>query len=151
MRVLIVEDDDNKREQLLRFLRAHFDRAEPWTERSLQSGLRRIRRELPDIVLLDMTLPNYDASADEPGGATHAFGGRQFLQQMDRFDIDVPVVVVTQFETFGQGTTAMDLAELDRSLREEHGNIYRGSVYYHASIHGWEETLLRQMRQALHR
>jgi hypothetical protein len=60
---------------------------------------------------------------------------------MDRFDINVPVIVVTQFETFGKSPHDMDLAELDAELKAEHSPTYRGSVYYHAAIHGWQEQL----------
>jgi CheY-like chemotaxis protein len=141
MNILVVEDDENKRAQLSQFLRRSFPQASGLEARSLQSGLRQIRERLPDLILLDMTLPNYDAGFDEPGGQTLNFGGIEFLRQMDRFDIAVPVIVVTQFETFGKGSTEIGLIELDRKLQAEHGSVYRGSVYYHAAIHGWEEKL----------
>jgi CheY-like chemotaxis protein len=141
MRILVIEDDENKRNQLIHFLNRTFQGAEILEQRSLQSGLRRIRKDPPSIVLLDMTLPNYDAGPDEPGGQTHIFGGREFLRQMERFEIRVPVIVVTQFETFGKDDQSMGLNELNRQLAEEHPLVYRGSVYYHAAIHGWEDEL----------
>jgi CheY-like chemotaxis protein len=141
MKILIVEDDENKRAQLGQFLHRSFPEAQCIEARSLQSGLRLIRETPPDLVLLDMTLPNYDAGFDEPGGQTHIFGGREFLRQMDRFDIAVPVIVVTQFETFGKGLHEIGLNELNAELLAEHGDLYKGSVYYHAAIHGWEEKL----------
>jgi hypothetical protein len=107
-----------------------------------------IRKDPPALVLLDMTLPNYDADFDEPGGQTHIFGGREFLRQMDRFDIVIPVIVVTQFET-DKGTTEIGLNELDAELRAEHGTVYKGSIYYHAAIHGWEELLEASMKRVL--
>jgi CheY-like chemotaxis protein len=149
MKILVVEDDENKRLQLNHFLQRAFPKTQAIEARSLQSGLRLIRQDPPALVLLDMTLPNYDADFDEPGGQTHIFGGREFLRQMDRFDIAVPVIVVTQFETFGKGTAEIGLNELDAELRTDHGNIYRGSIYYHAAIHGWEEQLEKLMRQVL--
>lgn len=142
MRILVVEDDENKSKQLERFVRDTFAGAELRSTRSLQSGVRRIRTEPFDLVLLDMTLPNYEAGPDEPGGGTtHSFGGREFLKQMERFDIATPVVVVTQFETFGKPPQSLNLEELDAQLSREHGSIYRGAVYYHASIHGWRDAL----------
>ncbi len=71
----------------------------------------------------------------------HPLGGREFLRQMDRFDLKVPVIVVTQFERFGKGPEAMDLRDLDRVLQRDHPSVYRGLVYYHAAIHGWKEEL----------
>jgi CheY-like chemotaxis protein len=149
MRILVVEDDENKRLQLRHFLSRTFPEAQVNEARSLQGGLRLIRQNPPDLVLLDMTLPNYDADFDEPGGQTHIFGGREFLRQMDRFDISTPVIVVTQFETFGKGTSEMGLSELDAELSADHGGIYKGSIYYHAAIHGWEEQLENSMKRVL--
>src|SRR5690349_17340660 len=133
MKVLLVEDDENKRTQIVQFLRAEYPEYQLEIERSLQSGLRHIRRTVPNLVLLDMTLPNYDTGPDETGGQAHKLGGREFLRQMDRFDISVPVIVVTQFERFGKGDTAVDLETLDRDLRRDHASVYRGAVYYHAA------------------
>lgn len=141
MNVLIVEDDENKGVQFSQFLRDTFAAIDIKLERSLQGGLRRIRKERPDLVLLDMTLPNYEPGPDESGGITHIFGGREFLRQMDRFDVDVPVIVVTQFETFGKPPAVMGLRELDEQLRAEHSAVYRGAVYYHASLDAWKHAL----------
>jgi len=139
MKFLIVEDDENKGVQVSNFLISVFPSAELRLERSLHSGLRRIRQELPDIVLLDMTLPNYDIGPDEPGGDPKIFGGREFLDQMDRFNLKAPVIVITQYETFGRPPKS--LPQLDEELRAEYPSVYRGAVYYHASLHEWKEAL----------
>jgi CheY-like chemotaxis protein len=145
MKILLVEDDENKRLQLQQFVQSSFPDADVWPERSLQGALRTIRRQVPDLVLLDMTIPNYDIGPDESGGQTHIFGGVEFLRQLDRFDIHVPVIVVTQFETFGKPPQTRQLSDLDAELRAEHASDYKGSVYYNAAIHGWKEELFRIM------
>ena len=150
MKLLLVEDDENKSVQLARFICETYPLAILRSTRSLQAGVRSIRQESFNLILLDMTLPNYDAGPDEPGGGTtHSFGGRESLKQMDRFGVDTPVVVVTQFETFGKPSQSLNLAELDAQLRQEHARVYAGSVYYHASIHGWRETLKQLCNAAL--
>jgi CheY-like chemotaxis protein len=141
MNILIVEDDENKRVQLKGFLEDLIPGARTRLARSLQSGIRSLREELPDLVILDMTLPNFDAGPDEPGGQIHPLGGRELLEQMLRFEMEVPVIVVTQFETFGKGSRQMNLKTLHQQLQREYGNIYKGAVYYHAAIHGWKEHL----------
>jgi CheY-like chemotaxis protein len=141
MNVLIVEDDDNKVSQLTHFLGEVLPNATTQIAHSLQSGLRRIRETQPDLVLLDMTLPTYDVGPDEPGGDTHPFGGREFLRQIRRFRISVPVIVITQFETFGSGPEATTLKALDDELGKNHPEVYRGAVYYHAAIQSWKDQL----------
>ncbi|RON88158.1 response regulator [Pseudomonas fluorescens] len=140
MKILIVEDDENKRVQLSDYLKLIIPDEVVLLERSLQSGVRRIKNELFDLVILDMTLPMYDVSPDEPSDDTHIFGGREFLSQMDRFDINIPVVVFTQFEVFGKPPNEMRLEDLDRELSEEYSN-YQGAVYYHASLNSWKDEL----------
>jgi CheY-like chemotaxis protein len=141
MDILVVEDDENKRVQLKTFLEEFAPGTKTRLAKSLQSGVRCLREQLSDLVILDMTLPNFDAGPDEPGGQIHPLGGRELLEQMLRFQIEVPVVVVTQFETFGKGSRQMNLRALHEQLQREYGHIYKGAVYYHAAIHGWKESL----------
>ncbi len=143
MKILLIEDDENKRSALKGFLHVRIPSGNLDEARSLQSGVRRARTTVYDLVILDMTLPNYDPSPDEPGGgAIHSFGGREFLKQMSRFRITTPVIVVTQFEKFGNPPTTTNLDELDQSLRNEFPATYRGAVYYHAAIMGWQQELI---------
>jgi len=142
MKILLIEDDENKRSALEAFIALESPRAEVDEAKSLQAGVRCARTSSYDLVVLDMTLPNYDPSPDEPGGGTiHSFGGREFLKQMDRFRITTPVIVVTQFEKFGKAPATTNLEELDRSLRADFSATYRGAVYYHAAIVGWQQEL----------
>jgi CheY-like chemotaxis protein len=141
MRILIVEDDDNKRSQLFQFIKELLPGSEVAYARSLQSGLRWIRSNNADLILLDMTLPTFDVGPGEAGGRTHPFGGREFLREMRRFKIDTPVVVVTQFETFGSGPGMTTLDALDEELAREHSSVYIGSVYYHAAVESWKDRL----------
>lgn len=139
--VLLVEDDENKRNQVLALMAARFPAVEMTTAASLMAGVRAAKASRPDLVLLDMTLPNYDLSDGETGGGMHAFGGVEFLKQARRLRLDTKVIVVTQFETFGQPPNVKDLPELDAEMRATFEPIYRGAVYYHASLEDWSDAL----------
>jgi len=147
--VLIVEDDENKRLQLRQFLGELLPSAEFVMKRSLQSSVRSIRESVPELIILDMTLPNYDTTPEEPGGQMYKTGGREFLRQMDRFEINTPVIVVTQFEKFGETHDSMDLPALDSLLRREHSDVYKGFVYYNAAISDWKQELEALVRSVL--
>jgi CheY-like chemotaxis protein len=141
MRVLFVEDDDFKRTRVTEVLTNRILGLELEIARSLQSGLRRMRGGGYSLIILDITLPNYDPGPNEPGGKPQLFGGREFLRQMDRFDIRTPVIVVTQFAVFDSGTGVVTLEDLDLELRHAHTVTYRGCVYYNNAIQGWKESL----------
>ncbi len=147
--VLLVEDDDVKRNRVSRVLADTVPMCDLHVERSLQSGVRRVRSDQFTLIILDMTLPNYDHGPSEPGGKPQIFGGREFLRQMDRFGIFTPVIVVTQFAAFGRGSGLIDLETLDRELQQEHGKVYRGAVYYNAAMQSWMTELSQLLAQVM--
>ena len=137
MKILIVEDDENKRGHIESFLRVERRETDVHQAASVISALQMIRSHSFDLIILDMTLPNYDIGEDRSSGGMHAFGGEEVLRQMNRFKISTPVIVFTQFETFGKPPDSMNLEELNQSMHEKFPRTYKGAVYYHAAIHDW--------------
>jgi CheY-like chemotaxis protein len=148
MRVLLVEDDENKRQHLVSFLGEIVPGAEIETAESYSSGVRAIvdGRRLPDLIILDMSLPAFDISASEHGGGSEVYGGREILEQMNYRGIAVPVIVVTQFDRFGENNS-VTLKQLDEQLASEYGENYRGAVFYNSGREGWRPKLKRLMSE----
>ena len=146
--ILIVEDDVHKRDQLVAFLSKGEDSPSIEQAGSLIGGIRALRATKPDYVILDMTLPNYEPESDGHVGSVLAFGGVEFLRQVRRYKIETKVIVVTQFETFGDDDNAKDRKELDTELREQFSNVYKGMVYYHASLSDWSDELQNLLEQS---
>ncbi len=143
-RILLIEDDEFKARALLALVKENFPALETTHETSVQSGLRAIMSNAPDLVLLDMSIPNYEVRPGEPGGA-QPFGGEELLGHIDRFDIEVPVVVVTQFDTFGLAPNIKTLQQVDEALKHDFPSVYMGYVYYHATITAWREQLIEKI------
>ncbi|WP_207589225.1 response regulator [Agrobacterium deltaense] len=141
MRILVVEDDENKRREVHEFLRSNYPADELMFGSSLVAGLREAKRSSPDLVILDMTLPNYEARGMELDGRMHPFGGKEFLRQIARTSASCKVIVLTQFESFGEAPNVTRLADLDAELKSKYSKHYVGSVYYHASIDEWAKNL----------
>jgi CheY-like chemotaxis protein len=142
MTILFIEDDENKRDRILSFVSERFHKIQVDEAKSLQGGVKRLKQSEYELIILDMTLPNFDVGPDEPvGGVTHSFGGREFLKQVLRLGINTPVVVLTQFESFGRSGHEIGLSELDSQLRQKFGEVYLGAVYYHPSIDDWKDRL----------
>jgi DNA-binding NarL/FixJ family response regulator len=144
MRVLIVEDDALKLAQLAKFAAEELPAAVILQRHSYQSGLEAVMEELPDIVLLDMTLPNFDISATEAGYSTEFFAGRDILREITRYELSPDVIVVTQFEQFGKSNEITTLDELKKQLASQFPKNYIATVYYHPARDDWK-TQLRQL------
>lgn len=140
MNILIVEDDPNKSRQMCDFIRGSFSDAEITVMRSYSSGLKELReshRSL-DIVLLDMSLPNFDGETGADGGRFRSYGGREIIQQVDRRGIDVKILVVTQYDAFSSEKDTTSLEQLDMELSRDFPSVYIGFVYYSASENDWK-------------
>jgi len=147
VKVLLVEDDENKRLRLLNVLQSI--RLAVDCAASYQSALKALLQVRYDAVVLDMTLPTFDISEEDDGGRPQALGGQELLRQMKRRSITSPAVVVTQFDQFGERRDALTRQQLDAELRAHHGDIYTGLVFYDSTTEGWKEQLVVLLSEAL--
>lgn len=142
MRILIIEDDDNKRKQVQNFIETNYQNKVYITEKkSYQSGLKEILYSQFDVILLDMSLPTYDISPNETGGRFRTFAGKEILKELRRRKINIKTIVITQFDIFGEGEKITTIDELDKELKNIYSESYLGLVYYNASMSDWRKTL----------
>lgn len=142
MDLLLVEDDEHKRGHLLKFLARTRPQYAVRDAKSYQSGLRAILSRLPDIVLLDMSVPTFDVSQTDDGGRPQRLGGREILRQLQARGLRVPCLVITQFDSFGEGKGTVTAEQLDEQMTVEHPGVYLGMVAYDPTSAGWTEALL---------
>ena len=61
MNLLLIEDDNNKSKQIINSIQeAYFNNVNISEAHSFQKGMKKIRTENYNCLLLDMTLPTYD-------------------------------------------------------------------------------------------
>lgn len=144
MKILIVEDDEDKRDELIHFLkeRSFLNFSE---SRSFQSTLKKIKEEDFDLILLDMSIPTYDISPTEAGGRSQAFGGEMILYELLRRKINTKVIVVTQFDIFGKDDEEITIRDLDEKLEKKFKKTYLGIIQYSISYTSWKELLYKKI------
>jgi CheY-like chemotaxis protein len=141
MNILIIEDDNEKAEDIAKFVSEIFDLVNVSFARSLQSGVKSVLNERFDLLLLDMTMTNFDRSPEDGGGRPHHFAGREILRQMKREAVRIPVIVITNFDRFGDEPEEVTLQELKRELEDRFPD-YIGTVYYRSNVDEWKQELL---------
>ena len=107
-------------------------------ENSLNSGLRRIMKEKFDLILLDMSMPTFQK--DESNNF-NSFGGIDFLKEMQRKKNQTPVIIVTQYEIFGEGESRKTSEMIDEECKNSFEN-YVEIVIYTSTKNTWKEKLL---------
>ncbi|HDO1318289.1 response regulator [Aeromonas veronii] len=147
MKILIVEDQIEKSKEIEQFCRSFFLNVEMIIVcQSLRSGLRALMSSTYDLIFLDMSMPNFDPSSDDPlGGTPESFAGKAFLAQMKLRGEKIPVVIITQYQTFEEGQ--VDLTSIDSFLKSTYSGFYLGAIYYSSADKEWEVNLERLLNR----
>lgn len=143
MNILLVEDDENKRTKVAAFLGSLKPAPIVHEARSYSSAIRFLQKTPVNLTILDMSLPIFDVTSEEDGFQDDAFGGMEVLTFAHRRKIPGKFIVLTQFETLGEGEDAVSTSELGRQLAENFPHLYAGIVYYNPSESAWQEELKR--------
>ena len=91
-KILIADDDDDLRDALVEQL-ALYDEFEPIQEKDARSAMARAQRERPDLVIMDVGLPDMD--------------GRDAVKEMRAAGFKNPVIMLTGHD--GEADTVMGL------------------------------------------
>jgi len=151
MKILFIEDDDEKRKKINSYLQEIFPEIDIVNQKSYHSGLKElVAKRLYDLVLMDMSMPTFDITTDDPeGGSPESFAGRELLNQMKFRNINYPTIIITQFDSFGEYIEKLSLEELNEELRNKFTPTYRETVYYHSSESNWKIQLKEEIEKIL--
>lgn len=152
MKILLIEDDEEKSRVISDFVRDEFPELELDTARSFNSGLRLAIKGSAhySCILLDMSMPNFDVTTDDPSGGTpESFAGIDLLAQMKIRRINIPTIVVTMFDKFGDEPNRMSLVELNEKLQDDYMPLFRGLTHYNLAEDGWRASLKKQINEVL--
>ncbi|MCZ2222843.1 MAG: hypothetical protein LC122_04350 [Chitinophagales bacterium] len=64
------------------------------------------------------------------------------LEEIQRKEISCKVIVVTQFETFGEGEFYIDLNDLKHILESQFKDIYVSTIFYSPQNTLWQTNLV---------
>lgn len=146
-KLLLVEDNNHKRERVLAFLRDAFGDFEIHVAASFTSACQSLLSNEFDTVLLDMSLPTYDKSPSESGGRFRTFGGREVARKAMRRRVSTRIIFLTQYPTFRDDYRSHTLQSLGEELRKECGDSYGGIIHYDSSMTSWKDELTRALAQ----
>lgn len=137
MEILIIEDNDNKLNNIKVFFQKHNPGCNISETRSFTGGRKKVFEGEWDLIVLDMSLPTYDITYTESGGDKKPIAGKNIIKRMKNRGVFCPTIVITQFESFDDGKISLDT--LNEELEKNYSDIWKGTVYY--GDDDWEEQL----------
>ncbi len=147
-KILIIEDNKTKLERLKDFCARNYTGMEIVEVVSYKYAQQEVvhRGNDYDIILLDVSMPNYDQKEEENGGQPKPLAGTSILRYMLLAGVETKVVVVTMYENFVDG---VKIRQLDRNFKTMYPDIYEGYVYYSHKNSDWKKALKNIMDRVL--
>jgi|SRR5579859_5419613 len=146
MRILIIEDTEYKAKSIQRFLADVTPESEIQVAKSFQSAKRSLKTFSPDVVLLDMTIQTSERPDGQTDGRNRMYGGKDILSEMDFMEMQARVIVITQYDHFGEAPHSIDLATLFKELKAKFPKLFMGGVYYNNINSEWQVELRRLLK-----
>lgn len=141
IKVLVIEDDDYKREHVRKFLTTAFPQFEVEFAESFQSGIRKAVGDRFALIILDMTLPTFDKGGLDAGGRLRHLGGRELFDQFRRRHVETRVIVLTGYDKLGEGDGAVPREEVAKELAERFPDLFVTAIFYTRASDTWMSEL----------
>jgi len=145
MKILFIEDHTLKQAQINKFVVEKFSDCQIESKNSYISGLKELIKNHNnyDVLLLDISMPNYDISSEDSGGDWMPLAGKNILKEMYLRDIPTKAIVVTMHGSFDDGTK---ITELDSELKKEFSDNYIGYVFYSQLNEDWKDKICQLLK-----
>lgn len=147
MKILLVEDEYPKRQNIFNFLNSLNLNLEIKDAFSVNSALDHIDEGVPDLMILDMSLPTFDIDDYENGGRPQGFGGEEVLRMLLIQGILCKTIVITGYESFlKEGGLSLDIDKLKGSLQAEFIDYIIDVIHYNSTNDSWKTQLKEHLK-----
>ena len=137
MKILLVEDDKHKMNDIIAYLDSIKKKIEVDTAYSVESGVQSAVDKVYDLILLDMTIPNFDITEQSDGGKSYKNGGEIVVKELLDEEICFRCAIITQYETFNNETIDQISQRISRLCLDN----YFGYVKYSTDNDAWKNKL----------
>lgn len=146
-KILLVEDYEEKANNIMAFLKQEFTEYEIIQRTSYNSAQEEIFEHGSDysLILLDMSMSTYDLLTDASGGLPEPSAGQYILEGMFLRQIMTPVIVVTMYNVFGR----KQLEAFDIDLKKDYPQNYKSYVFYSSQRNDWKKHLKKQIKEII--
>jgi CheY-like chemotaxis protein len=131
MRILLVEDEEHKRDEIIQYVHQVYDFS-PDVVDGVRSAIMQIMEEDYDLIILDMALPTFGGNAaDNNKGHDQAQGGIEVLRVLKLEKKSTKIIIVTQYPDFYIGGIKVKLKDSPKIIFDKYNQKVIGAVLYH--------------------
>lgn len=148
-RILLIEDDDGKRQSIDTVLKREVPNATIVSAHSVRSALDQVIAGDFQLILADMSLPTFDILDRKSGGTPRPFGGIEVFEQIERLELLVPILVVTSYPALSDGKQSLRFEDLEVQLKRDFPQLFAGLIYFDFAYSDWDRLLTKHLSQLI--
>lgn len=132
MKILLIEDEPHKRDELTGHLKSYFgDRLELQVSDSVRSAIDRVTLNDYGLIVLDMALPTFSVGEfSSDGGLDQALGGVEILRSLRALNKSQRIIIVTQYPDILLGGRRVKIGKAQFALEKKYKQDIVGAVLY---------------------
>lgn len=140
-KILIIEDDSFKLENLAAFINTAVDNAEIDFVSCVASAVRMVQQEEFDLIILDMALPSHPVVSG--GGAPMSLltGGLEILFELHSLGRNDPCIIVTQYPEIEITGRFFPVESAAAVIKARFSCEVVGCIQYAEESNGWKREL----------
>lgn len=148
MKILIADDSNLKQELIKNFLKSIIAEVEIIQTYAFNTSFLEIKKKKIDLILLDMTMPSFEKSPEKVDieNSLKTLAGQSIISKMSYRNINIPTIIVTQFEVFGRFNSITPIEEITKELMDLHPKIVKGSILFDVQTQVWQEQLQHMIK-----
>lgn len=117
---------------------------------SYKSTTTAIKKNHYDVLILDMSMPTFDPVDHKTLPTPRPLAGKDILSKLHYRKINLPVIVLTQFDVFGRVVDVIGLNDLTEDLEKTFPNNFKGCVFYDPQSSKWINELIQILKGIEH-
>ena len=144
MKILVVEDDPLKMQDILRFVDKFFKGVHADCAESYATAVSMCYSVMYDFVVLDMNIPRYDRTDNDKSIIDN--GGEMIVRELISEDIYIKFAFLSGYETIGDES----IESFDKRMRQYCPDTYCGFVFFEVNDDSWKQKLYKILKEELY-
>jgi CheY-like chemotaxis protein len=148
-KILIADDNKEKLSNIEEFLKGEFQDINMDFAFSYNSTTKKLKSGDYELLILDMSMPTFDLNDKGSTGVVRPLAGKDIMGKLQYREVNIPVIIITQFDVFGRHSDTVDLNDLIDDLYSSFPENFKGCVFYDPSSNQWCHDLSSKIKEVI--
>lgn len=146
MNLLLVEDDEFKKNAIMNVIAELNLSINVSVEKSVQAAIENITNNVYDLILLDMALPSHNIVQGKGASASMPSGGMEVVMELSYYERSDNVIILTQYSEIELDNILFSLDDAHKKVRKDYNVSLISVIRFKRERNEWRQALAEGVR-----